>query len=213
LPPRRRKARRSKRRPKGRASVQQNLIKALNHPLRVKALAILSERTACPKEIAAELDAPVSNVSYHVRVLDELGLVEIVEEENVRGAVAHFYKSTNPRLIDNPAWASLDPKVRSALAGQTIEEFINAAALALSSPQADPVGDRHLTHLPLVLDRPGWQKVSEIQAEALARIREEQMAAALRIGDSEAEPIHVVLGFFLFAADQDDPDGTGEAER
>jgi DNA-binding transcriptional ArsR family regulator len=49
------------------------------------------------------LDQKLTNVSYHVRVLEELGLVELVEEEAIRGSVAHFYRAVEQDLA-NPAW-------------------------------------------------------------------------------------------------------------
>jgi DNA-binding transcriptional ArsR family regulator len=103
VPNDREKARKPRNRVKRTASVQENLIKALNHPVRAKAWAILSERTASPKQIADQLGEQLGNVSYHVKVLQDLGFVDVVEEEQVRGAVAHFYKSTDlPRLTHIP---------------------------------------------------------------------------------------------------------------
>jgi DNA-binding transcriptional ArsR family regulator len=86
----RRKVRKRSRQKRDR-SVHESLPKALSHPVRVKALAIFAERTASPKEIAAALDLSISNASYHVRVLDDLELIELREEERVRGSLAHFY--------------------------------------------------------------------------------------------------------------------------
>lgn len=45
------------------------LVKALAHPIRVRALQLLEGRTLTPKQIAAELELPLENVSYHVRVV------------------------------------------------------------------------------------------------------------------------------------------------
>jgi len=89
---------------------QEALAKALSHSVRAQALTLLSERTASPKEIADELDQKLTNVSYHVRVLEELGLIELVEEESIRGSVAHFYKALQqdvfrtPLLLDEDGW-------------------------------------------------------------------------------------------------------------
>ena len=83
---------------------QEALAKALSHTLRAQALTALAERTASPKEIADELEEALPNVSYHVRVLENLGLVELVEEEAVRGAVAHFYRAVEQEISGNPAW-------------------------------------------------------------------------------------------------------------
>lgn len=173
-------------------------MKALNHPVRVKALTILTERVASPKEISAQIDAPLSNVSYHVRVLDELGLVEIVEEESVRGSVAHFYKAVERPLIDTPDWEKLSPKVRSAFSGYVIETLMSDAAASLASGVFDRRDDRHLSRTPLLLDERAWRKISDIQAKALNQILKEQTAAAQRLGKSGAEGIRAIAGMTCF---------------
>jgi DNA-binding transcriptional ArsR family regulator len=181
-------------------SPQEVLVKALNHPVRVKALTILTERTASPKEIAAEIDAPLSNVSYHVRVLDELGLVEIREEESVRGSVAHFYSAVERPLIHNPDWEKLSPRVRSAFSSYVIETLMSDAASSLEAGIFDRRDDRHLTRTPLVLDERGWRKVTAIQLKALDGILKEQSAATSRLNSSGKEGIHVVAGLLCFEA-------------
>jgi DNA-binding transcriptional ArsR family regulator len=181
-------------------SPQEVLVKALNHPVRVKALTILTERTASPKEIAAEIDAPLSNVSYHVRVLDELGLVEIREEESVRGSVAHFYSAVERPLIHNPDWEKLSPRVRSAFSSYVIETLMSDAASSLEAGLFDRRDDRHLTRTPLVLDERGWRKVTAIQLKALDGILKEQSAAASRLSSSGQEGINVVAALLCFEA-------------
>jgi DNA-binding transcriptional ArsR family regulator len=97
------------------------LVKALSHPLRVEVLNILSERIASPKEISDQLDKSLTNVSYHIRVLEEFGLIEIVEEESVRGSVAHFYKTVEQHVNANPDWEKLDPRLRGAVSAVVFE--------------------------------------------------------------------------------------------
>jgi DNA-binding transcriptional ArsR family regulator len=181
-------------------SPQEVLVKALNHPVRVKALTILTERTASPKEIAAEIETPLSNVSYHVRVLDELGLVEIREEESVRGSVAHFYRAVERPLIHNPDWEKLSPRVRSAFSSYVIETLMSDAASSLQAGLFDQRDDRHLTRTSLVLDERGWRKVTAIQIKALDGILKEQSAAASRLNNSGEAGIHVVAGLLCFEA-------------
>jgi len=181
-------------------SPQEVLVKALNHPVRVKALTILTERTASPKEIAAEIETPLSNVSYHVRVLDELGLVEIREEESVRGSVAHFYRAVERPLIHNPDWEKLSPRVRSAFSSYVVETLMSDAANSLEAGLFDRRDDRHLTRTPLVLDERGWRKVTSIQIKALEGILKEQSAAASRLSSSGKEGIHVIAGLLCFEA-------------
>ena len=68
-------------------------VKAMSHPLRVRILAILMERKASPVELAQVLEGTLGTVSYHVRTLHQLGLIELVDETRVRGAVEHHYKA------------------------------------------------------------------------------------------------------------------------
>lgn len=194
----RRKAAKRKREVEG--SPQEVLVRALNHPVRVKALTILTDKVASPKEISKEIEVPLSNVSYHVRVLGELGLVEIVEEESVRGSVAHFYKAVERPLIHNPDWERLSPKVRSAFSSYVIETLMSDAARSLKAGLFDQREDRHLTRTPLLLDERGWRKVTAIQIKALDGILKEQAAATTRMENSQQQGIHVVAGMLCFEA-------------
>jgi hypothetical protein len=59
----------------------------MSHPLRVRILAMLDERKASPNQLADWLGARLGTVAYHVRTLEQLGLIEVVDETRVRGAV------------------------------------------------------------------------------------------------------------------------------
>ena len=75
------------------------LARANTHPLRVSILEVLSldgGRTLSPKDLSLELQAPLSTVNYHVTELRNSGLLEVVDEQQVRGAIEHFY-----RLVDS----------------------------------------------------------------------------------------------------------------
>jgi len=198
MPGKRQKAQRQKRQ-KPKYSPQEALVKALNHPIRLKSLAILTERVASPKEISDQIEVPVTNVAYHVRVLDELGLIEIREEESVRGSVEHFYAAVEPPLIARAEWASLDPRVRAAVSGSTLETLINDVASSLAAGVFDKRADRQLTRTPLLLDEEGWQNVLAIQADAADAILKEQAAAASRLSGSTAG-IRAIVGVVCFEA-------------
>lgn len=177
-------------------------MKALSHPVRVKALTILTERVASPKEIAQEIDVSLGNVSYHVRKLERLGLIEMMEEEKVRGAVAHFYKAVARPMIDNPDWEKIDPAVRSTFSGYVIETLVTDATTSLAVGVFDRRQDRHLSRTPLRLDLRGWRRVSAIQAKALSEIIKEEEAAAARLAASAEEAIQAIVGMAFFEMPQ-----------
>jgi DNA-binding transcriptional ArsR family regulator len=69
-----------------------DLLVALRHPLRREILREMAgEEAISPREIAAALDQPLSNVSYHVRVLAECAAITLVSTKPVRGSMQHFY--------------------------------------------------------------------------------------------------------------------------
>lgn len=70
-----------------------DLLMALRHPVRRDILREMAdEEPISPREIATALDQPLSNVSYHVRVLADCAAVALVRTKPVRGSMQHFYR-------------------------------------------------------------------------------------------------------------------------
>jgi DNA-binding transcriptional ArsR family regulator len=68
------------------------LLAALRHPLRREILrAMANEKAISPREVASAIHHPLSNVSYHVRVLADCAAVSLVGTKAVRGSMQHFY--------------------------------------------------------------------------------------------------------------------------
>lgn len=156
------------------------LVKALAHPLRIRILAILEDRVASPSEIAEQLDAPLGNVSYHVRQLAELGLISLVRETPVRGTLEHHYKAEiRPRITDK-AWSAAPDIVKHATVSATLEQVgvnVNRAAAdgGFSKDNA------HLSRIPLVLDSEGWNEIAGELNSLLDRVERIQRAANKRL--------------------------------
>jgi DNA-binding transcriptional ArsR family regulator len=73
-----------------------DLFTALGHPLRrriLREMVGVSGETS-PRQLATELDEPLSALSYHVRVLAECGAIRLVRTKQIRGSTQHFYRST-----------------------------------------------------------------------------------------------------------------------
>jgi DNA-binding transcriptional ArsR family regulator len=77
----------------GKGADNHALLAALRHPLRRRILRVMADKKPIsPRELADRLEEPLSNVSYHVRVLAEHGVIEEVSTKQVRGAKQHFYR-------------------------------------------------------------------------------------------------------------------------
>jgi DNA-binding transcriptional ArsR family regulator len=69
------------------------MLVALKHPLRRKILKAMGDEESSPRDLADTLDQPLSNVSYHVRVLINCGVLKLVRTKQVRGSMQHFYRA------------------------------------------------------------------------------------------------------------------------
>ena len=176
----------------------EKLVKGVSHPVRTECLTILAQRVASPRELAELLDHDLSNVSYHVRVLDELGLIELVNEEPVRGAVDHFYKAVERPLLSQDDWEKISPEVRKAISAYGWDSLIMDVSMAIEKGTFDNRPDRHLTRTSLLLDSEGFARLSKAMDDLLEAIFEEQAASAARREKSGEEPIHATAATALF---------------
>ncbi len=183
----------------------EQLLKGLSHPVRVECLTVLAERVASPRELAEALDEDLSNVSYHVRVLSELGLIELVNEEPVRGAVAHFYKAVERPLLSKADWEKLAPEVRTAISVYGWDVLIKDASTAIEKGTFDNRPDRHLTRTSLLLDADSFARLSKAMEELLELVFEEQAASAERRHKTGDRPIHAVAAMALFEMPEPEP--------
>src|SRR5215212_200296 len=100
------------------------VVKALAHPIRMKILGMLDERTSTPKELAEHLGLPLENVSYHVRTLKEFGFIKLERTRQVRGAVEHHYKLAARPQIGNKLWEEIPRVVQEAFIEANLSVFI-----------------------------------------------------------------------------------------
>ncbi|MGH2876038.1 MAG: ArsR/SmtB family transcription factor [Solirubrobacteraceae bacterium] len=108
------------------------LVKGLAHPLRIQILRALENRVASPSEIAEELGAPLGNVSYHVRFLAGVGLIELTSTRPRRGAVEHYYRAVARVQVNDTAWAQVPEVVKNGLVSATLDKVGRALGAAAS---------------------------------------------------------------------------------
>jgi DNA-binding transcriptional ArsR family regulator len=171
------------------------LAKALAHPLRAQILEQLEQHTASPSELADELAAPLGNVSYHVRILADAGLIELVRTTRRRGATEHHYRAaasapvtpttpTEGAEVGLAAEAADDPGRAADSLRDTVEE-IRDRVRASDDRDHNASAGAHVTRTPLVLDDLAWQQLHEavgqlhdlalrLQLESAPRLRRAQ---------------------------------------
>jgi DNA-binding transcriptional ArsR family regulator len=174
--------------------LDEQLAQVISHEITVKVLTVLADRAASPKEIAAILGEKVPTVSHHVKKLERLQLVELIEEKEVRGAVQHIYKAVIRPIVNTEEWDKLSIAERQRVSIWTLQLILADAARSFDAEVFDARPSRHLTRTPMVVDEKGFEEVAEIQTRALMEIFEVQAVSAERRLQS-GEP-----GFNLIAA-------------
>jgi DNA-binding transcriptional ArsR family regulator len=176
-------------------------VRAMSHPLRVRILAMLDERVASPNELSGWLGASLGTVAYHVRTLEQLGLIELVDETRVRGAVEHHYRARERPLVTADGWAQAPPIAKQAAVGSSLDviaEYSKASAAAGGFDRADAQLRRAIVRL----DAKGFNQLSKACDKLLEQaVRIEEAAAARIAKDPHAEGIvEAGLGLMLFEA-------------
>ncbi len=168
-------------------TIDQRLVKALAHPLRVQILELLTERVASPNWLSEELDTGLTHVAYHTRALDRCGCLELVDTARRRGATEHFYKAAPDAFIGSPHWRRVPRAVRGAITAASLQTFMDKAVAALEAGTLDCRDDATLTWMPLRLDDEGWAEVTAIMEEANDRILAAQAGSSARLAETEGE--------------------------
>ncbi len=165
---------------KKRQVVNQQFIKALAHELRVEILGILTERMASPNELATMLDEGLSQVSYHVKVLKDYGLITLIKTEPRRGAVEHYYRATASTLLPAQEWRGIHGGLRTAVGASLASELFDGLADAVEANKLTEA-DTHIGRMPLVLDAEGWENVRANAEWFTKEVEIEQRESAARV--------------------------------
>ena len=177
-------------------------VKALAHPLRIRILAMLEESPSSPVRLAAQLDATLGTVAYHVRTLESLGLVKLVSTRQRRGATEHIYQAReHPRFTDE-AWERLEPVAKQRLLSAMLRQIGEYAHRSAAAGGFDD-SDAHITRTALKLDEPARAQLAAATKKWLkevARIEEDADKRMRESPDPHLEPIDVGLVIMLFRA-------------
>jgi DNA-binding transcriptional ArsR family regulator len=139
------------------------------HPTRAQCFVILVERTASPVEIAQEIGKDVGHVGYHVRKLQELNLIELVDERPVRGAVEHFYRAIVRPVVDEQEFAAQPQAEREIYTRHILQLHVSDISRAMDEHSFDKRPNRWLVRTPLVVDEEGFGELAALHAELYER--------------------------------------------
>jgi DNA-binding transcriptional ArsR family regulator len=184
----------------GGLTVNDNMARALAHPLRVRILHRLTIRASSPAQIAvAYPDASLQMIWKHCLRLEELGCIQRIKRRS--GVLDHNLFSLMPgSLFSAATYGALPMSIRSDVDSVLVESYINRIADSIVSGTIRARLDSHLTWTGLHLDQRAWlDLVMAIDAVFQFVLLLQQRTNS----NDETQLIPVTLGYSCFESPPD----------
>jgi DNA-binding transcriptional ArsR family regulator len=178
--------------------IDQRLVKALSHPLRVQILEALQGRTASPSALARQFRESLGNVSYHANALLELDCIEQVCTRPKRGTIEHLYTARPRSFVGHQDWREAPLSVRAGVTSEALRTFAAKVGAALDADTIDSREDTTLNWMPMTVDEQGWREAAEILDRARRELMEVGATSRERLGGEDGIPM--VTGLAAFEA-------------
>ncbi|MGE0068426.1 MAG: ArsR/SmtB family transcription factor [Solirubrobacterales bacterium] len=192
--------------------VDPRLLKALSHPTRVLILDILGRGPSSPVRITRALENVSLNlVSHHIKVLRELGCVELIETAQRRGATEHIYRAARWTVLTDAQWAQIAAKDRLPITTNVLRSISADTNRALAEGTMDERFDNHISRSPVELDEEGWKEVVEALENALGAVFEADARSAERARASGEELMSARVMIMQFLIGRDSPQEDDDA--
>jgi DNA-binding transcriptional ArsR family regulator len=193
--------------PDGPQLIDPRLLKALAHPTRVHILDILSEGPSSPSRIARRMGphTGVRSVAHHIKVLERLGCVILVDEIRSGPAVEHIYRATERQFFNAEEWEAIEPKNRQPITATILRLIAEDTAKALSTGRFDERPDNHLSRSPLEVDNEGWAELVAILARTLDEVLAVHDKSVERVAKSGEALMAARVVMMQFLIDRENP--------
>jgi hypothetical protein len=165
--------------------LERRLGRVMSHPLRAKLLAMLNTNPASASELEEILPEPLSNISYHVRELWLWGLTEVVDTEQVRGAMKTRYRGITKMQLTDDVFKGMPAETKDGIIIEAIKEAFERARAAVEGNTFARHDNSHvITAIPSV-DQEGFDEIADLIARTYYRINEISVEAVNREPDPE----------------------------
>jgi DNA-binding transcriptional ArsR family regulator len=179
-----------------RETIDQALVRALAHPMRVRILEALQGRTASPTELAREFKESLGVVSYHANALLDVDCIEQVRTRPKRGTVEHFYTATPRSFIGHQDWRRAPFSIRGGVTNEAVRTLIAKIGAAVDADTIDSREDTTLNWMPVTVDEQGWREAAEVLDRALRELMSVAAESRGRLGEKDGIPVVTALAAF-----------------
>jgi DNA-binding transcriptional ArsR family regulator len=127
-------------------------IELLNHPVRSTLLQLLLFHPRSVKELASELDVPVTRLYYHVNMLEDAGVIRVVETRKVGAMIQKLYQASARSYRPSPTFVQgiEDPRKAARVGVATV---LDTARVDMEQVLTARFSDPAASHPPSALGR------------------------------------------------------------
>jgi hypothetical protein len=156
------------------------------------------KRKYSPNQLAEEMRIPLGTVSYHMRELAALRMVEPVGTEQRRGAIEHFYRATQRAGAWAAVWENMPPAGKQAVAATALEQGVLAVGASIDNGRFHSRDDSALAQDTFRADEKGAEEVLEILRKTVHALiaAAERSEARLAEAEEDGTPISYLLAGF-----------------
>lgn len=185
-------------------SLNQRLMKALAHPLRVKILDYMNDGEWSPRELEMELGEGLSQVSYHVKVLKDFELIEMTRTEPRRGAVEHYYRAIERAFVPSGMASDIPRSAQRIIGNGILEKIDKDVGASLKSGRFYARDDWHTSWTPADLDDQGCRDAEKLADKFIEDFLKIEADSANRRAESEdgGEHIWTSAAVLVFGSEQ-----------
>lgn len=98
-------------------------IKAISQQYRLDVLEAFDNQAKTAKQIAEALDEPHGRVNYHIKILEKVGIIRLVEEVTKFGVVEKYYQPVAYKLIIDSNAVTLDDEMSDSISNVSVVFF------------------------------------------------------------------------------------------
>lgn len=167
----------------GERGVEEALSYAISDRLRIEILTILNEGDRNRYELAASMGEEPEKIKHHLKELLDEGSIELACSKRIGNVMQNYYRAIRMPSYSADEYAAMPPESRQAIAGVALQGVVTEALSALRAGtiiedrrsriawgciQADARGRKEITEE----QERSWERMQEIEAEALNRVAE-----------------------------------------
>lgn len=139
------------------------MAKAMRNRWRSRILMELNARPLSPSQFIEEIGGTPTHISRCFRQLAQWGYIEIIAEKpggRRGGGVERIYRNTQQAFFNTDEWARLPRLLRCEFSNSILGSYLARVTEAIRSGTFDAETDRHLSWIPVLLDREAWTTVA-----------------------------------------------------